>query len=373
MSAWRVGAVAALALTATLTSSAWATGSPPAGSAVGQRHGDQPGVDEHQRIERFWTPERMAAARIVPVTVPSPTLVDSPVGTVSPAPVTTVGPTTLPGRETALAKPPLGDPTMSLTYTVPAGVTPDVSSKTPQVCAPSQPACAPPVGNQQVVTGELWSGDPAVVRTVGKVYFTTSAGNEVCSAASVSSPGYSVVVTAAHCVLRDGEQAQNWAFVPGYATPSRPYGTWTAASFHLPSGWTSGENPDDDYAFVRVNPRDGQTLAQAVGSLPIGFATPRGQVTTAFGYPGKPPYFGGQVAWCQGVTVPDTFHSSSSEGLECNLTEGASGGPRLQYFNGLSGVVTSVNSFVYPDVDPHYVWGPHFGDEAYAVYLEAVG
>jgi hypothetical protein len=46
---------------------------------------------------------------------------------------------------------------------------------------------------------------------------------------------------------------------------------------------------------------------------------------------------------------------------------GASGGPWLTSFNGMTGLVNGVNSYGYPTL-PGRIYSPHFGDGALALY-----
>ena len=59
----------------------------------------------------------------------------------------------------------------------------------------------------------------------GKVFFTDSGVNYVCSGTALTSNNKSVVWTAAHCVNEGlGQYFTNWAFVPAYRDGARPYG-----------------------------------------------------------------------------------------------------------------------------------------------------
>ena len=63
----------------------------------------------------------------------------------------------------------------------------------------------------------------------GKVFFTDSGVNYVCSGTALTSGNKSVVWTAGHCVNEGpGAYYTNWAFVPAYKDGARPYGTWAA-------------------------------------------------------------------------------------------------------------------------------------------------
>ena len=75
---------------------------------------------------------------------------------------------------------------------------------------------------------DLNAASEAPVSHIGKVFFTLSGRNYVCSANSVSATNGSVVSTAGHCVHGGkGKFASRWIFVPAYengAAPLRPVG-----------------------------------------------------------------------------------------------------------------------------------------------------
>ena len=96
------------------------------------------------------------------------------------------------------------------------------------------------------------------VSHIGKVFFTLSGRNYVCSANSVSATNGSVVATAGHCVHGGkGKYASRWIFVPAYENGAAPYGQWAATSFSAPTQWTKGGDITYDTAFVKVAPLNG--------------------------------------------------------------------------------------------------------------------
>jgi V8-like Glu-specific endopeptidase len=335
---------------------------------------------ERSRVEAYWTPQRMADAKEpdfadilgAAATASPPAASSAPP---SPFPPASSATRTQTATGSAAADSAVGaqkPPESGVASVAPSGgAAPNIELKQPRVCASSE--CAVGQAQQVAVGGQPWSAGGSITAATGKVYYTLPSGDYTCSATSVQSNSASLVVTAGHCTFLNGSPARNWVFVPGYDSPVRPYGVWTAQQFYIAPGWTTDQDIAVDYAFVRVNPAaDGRRLADVVGALPIGFAAPRGAFTTAIGYPGQTPFYGGRLIYCQGTLVSDTFHASVDEGLACTMAEGSSGGPRLQYFNGSSGVITSVNSFVYLDT-PGYLWGPHFDLTTRALYLSAGG
>jgi V8-like Glu-specific endopeptidase len=224
----------------------------------------------------------------------------------------------------------------------------------------------------------LWHGGGAVTRTTGKVFFTLSGHDYVCSGSTVAGGNAEVVVTAAHCVKNGtGAWATNWTFVPGYANGKEPYGSFSASRFYVASQWSTQADNDYDVAFVRVNPAsEGGAkvpVAQAVGGQGIAFG---GQPTraTAFGYPADPPYSGGRLYYCHGKLSPDPYHETDDSGLRCAMTAGSSGGPWLDGFSPAAGTgtITAVSSFKY-STNSRILYGTPLGSAAQALYQAAAG
>jgi V8-like Glu-specific endopeptidase len=312
-----LGAVAALAA-ALLT--AGPAGAAP--SAVASQHAATT-ASAHQRVVDYWTPERMAAAKDGSVLAPAP------------------------------AERPRGQ----------------VEAGAPKIVPAAKPV-KPPSGGSGTSTGGYWTSGGRVVATTGKVFFTLSSGNYVCSGSAVTSANESTVLTAGHCVSDAGTFATNWAFVPAYDDNVRPYGTWTARQLHTTTQWRSGEDFDYDIGFATMNTLGGASLTDTVGAQGIGFNLARGQATHAFGFPAASPYDGSELAYCAGTVVQDTYYGSQDQGLACDMTGGSSGGPWMVAFNGSTGTLNSVNSFGYRGVR-NIMWGPYFGSVAQSLYTSA--
>jgi V8-like Glu-specific endopeptidase len=204
---------------------------------------------------------------------------------------------------------------------------------------------------------------------VGKVFFVLDGRGYVCSGNSVGAGNGSVVATAAHCVHGGGfgeSYASKWVFVPGYDEGAAPYGLWSAVSFAVPEQWSVVADDSYDTGFVKVGEVDGQTLAQAAGASPIAFNQPRGLEYTAFGYPAAPPFDGETLKSCAGTAIADPFLEYQSQGIECDMTGGSSGGPWFLP----SGAQNSVNSFGYEEI-PGVMFGPYYGTVAHSAYMAA--
>jgi hypothetical protein len=228
---------------------------------------------------------------------------------------------------------------------------------------------APLIGR---VAGE-WPGSSTSPpgATSGKVFFTGDDGlNYVCSGSTVNSAGKNVVFTAGHCVHGGGPGRRyftNWAFVPGYRDNVRPFGTWTARQLWTLNGWSaSGNRTYDIGAAVMNTDALGRRIVNRVGGQGIEWNFPLEQLVYQFGYPSRTPFNGERLQYCTGSTFNDGGH----EGIRCNMTEGASGGPWLDDFNGSFGWLDSVNSWVFWDNNGvRYKWnGPYFGNGARNLY-----
>ncbi|GAA0383987.1 peptidase [Acrocarpospora corrugata] len=225
-------------------------------------------------------------------------------------------------------------------------------------------------------TGEAWDSDGAVVKTVGRVFFTLTGGssagrNASCSGSAVTSSNRSVVMTAGHCVKNGGSFHSNWVFVPGYDQGNRPNGTWVATSLLTTPQWNAREDMNFDLGAAVVAPLDGRLLTEAVGGQGIAFNQSRGRQMYSFGYPAASPYNGSRLIYCSGRAFDD-FLMSEDVGLNCDMTGGSSGGPWFINFNENSGLglLNSVNSFKYNFAN-YWMFGPYFGSEAQALYNAA--
>ncbi|MGN9782092.1 peptidase [Nonomuraea sp. ZG12] len=221
--------------------------------------------------------------------------------------------------------------------------------------------------------GSPWTGAGAVVKTTGRVFFTTQGRNSSCSGSAVTSQNKSVVLTAGHCVKLGGAFHTNWVFVPGYDAGARPHGTWVATRLLTTPQWNSGEDVNFDVAAAVVAPLAGKALTDVVGGQGVAFNQARRRQMYGFGYPAAAPYDGSKLIYCSGRAFDD-FLLSRSLGLTCNMTGGSSGGPWMLNFDESTGLGTqnSVNSFKY-NFAPNWMFGPYFGTEAQAVYQAAQG
>jgi hypothetical protein len=217
-------------------------------------------------------------------------------------------------------------------------------------------------------------------RTVGKVFFTGTRGDQTCSAVALNSSNKSVVWTAGHCVEAGagGGFHTNWVFVPAYGSCGggcRPYGTFRATSLMTTTAWADAGDFRHDMGAAVVAPIGGRRLVSTVGGQGFAAGEPDGATFHDVGYPADPPFNGRRQLQCTGTSTgrDDGLGGSGAPplALACDLTGGASGGPWLIDLgtNGY-GYVNGANSYRY-GADPRTLYSPYFGDEAVQLFVLA--
>ena len=106
----------------------------------------------------------------------------------------------------------------------------------------------------------------AATRMNGKIFgVDPKEGDYTCSGTAVNTPSRSIVLTAGHCVVLEGEAASRIAFVPAYDHGVRPFGTFEVTTVYVTPQWRHGENPDFDVAALKVAPNQLGDLTDVVG------------------------------------------------------------------------------------------------------------
>jgi hypothetical protein len=145
-------------------------------------------------------------------------------------------------------------------------------------------------------------------------------GTHLCTASVVHSTHGDLVVTAAHCVSGVTGQV---AFVPGYANGKEPYGAWPVTATYTDQAWQSDQNPDDDFAFLRIADSHGTPVEDVTGAEQLGDGLAAPTVVEVIGYPDDEDAPMECVNWA-------TLFSSTQLKFDCdNYTDGTSGGPFL--------------------------------------------
>ncbi|MBI5309550.1 MAG: hypothetical protein HZB14_00765 [Actinobacteria bacterium] len=200
----------------------------------------------------------------------------------------------------------------------------------------------------------------------GKVFFTDSGVNYVCSGTALAGD---VIWTAGHCVnAGPGAFYTNFQFVPAYRDGAAPYGVFPATTLLTTNGWSaSGQFGVDSGAAVPGLNASGQTLSAAVVERSITFNTPRNQSYSVYGYPAAKRFSGQRMRVCTTAwSRDDTSTAPAAMGIPCDMTGGSSGGGWIT----AGGSVASNVSYGYSSLK-NVLFGPHLETEAQALYVAA--
>ncbi|WP_328953244.1 hypothetical protein [Kitasatospora purpeofusca] len=213
--------------------------------------------------------------------------------------------------------------------------------------------------------GAVWTHGGAVDRSVGRLFFTFSDGYDgSCTATVVTATNRSTVVTAAHCLrgvgspTADDTWRHNLYFVPGYRNGTKPLGGFSVRSMATSSHWDAdpgGTGSDavaaagHDTGMLVVNrSADGRRVAEVTGSQRIAFTRPvEGEFVDTFGYPKDrlndpaAKYAGSRMIHCAGPARPGPA-APLLWGETCDMSHGASGGPHFTGFDPRTGTGTVV-------------------------------
>lgn len=203
----------------------------------------------------------------------------------------------------------------------------------------------------------------------GKVFFTDSGVNYVCSGTAIASANESVVWTAGHCVNEGpGNFYTNFLFVPAYRDGVAPYGTFAGSTLLTTTGWqSSGEFGVDVGAAVVGTNSSGQTLTDAVAERQLAFNAARVQSYKLYGYPAAKRFSGQRMRVCDTAwLLDDTSATPATMGASCDMTGGSSGSGWVTS----SGAVASVISYGYPNLRK-VLFGPHQETEAQQLFSAA--
>lgn len=286
---------------------------------------------EAKALEAYWTPARMKAAKSFDRS----------------ATITRAG--TAP-KQTLEVRPKgeAGSVSPGITKSAPTAARRPVSTKgiTPQASYPNLPSNAP------------------AARTNGKVFFTRSGVNYVCSASIVNSEGKSLVWTAGHCLSDNKVWSTNVSFVPAYSNGYRPYGTWYARQLTTTSAWFYNRSFSDDVGAATMNRNFGSRIADYLGAQGIMWNQTANYYANAFGYPAASPYNGQYLVRADGSTYNA---GNGTIYMYSGLTGGASGGPWFRSFDGNWGYVNGHNDFIYTS-SPAWMYSPYYGNQVASLY-----
>lgn len=306
-------------------------------------------VAQQRRVLDYWTPERMAAARPMP------------------APAVRSGGAIGGVSQEGPDGPPVG--IAGSGSRAEAGSAFSISGAQPLAYAYPFPF------TRYDVEGPLQKMAP--YKAIGKMYFSQSGNDFVCSGASVKATR-NIVFTAGHCISNGaGTFSTNVLFSPARRPGAHPHGRFPGLGMTTTTIWHfDGDLTGDFGAFEVATNNAGQTLKSRVGALGFAYNQSRIQHWNAFGYPAQPPFSGNTMVRCEAShAVDDTAIPGTGPdpmGIGCDMTPGSSGGPwimRLRTDNWLN----SVNSYRYLPGQPLAMYGPYFDSLANQVRCSAGG
>lgn len=225
---------------------------------------------------------------------------------------------------------------------------------------------------RQLPSASPTSRSPGGAAAVGALFTVTNGqlDTHICTASVVHSTHGDLAVTAAHCL--DGIQGQV-VFAPGYDNGKSPFGTWPVTAVYTDQAWQSSQNPDDDFAFVKLSRASGGAAIEHVTGaeqLGIGWQVPA--LVHVTGYPDDTE---------QPITCTNWARAFSSTQLEfdcADFTDGTSGSPLLAKVSGSSGygtVIGVIGGYEEGGNTPDVSYASAFGASVEALYhtAEAAG
>ena len=282
--------------------------------------------------ENYWTPEKMANAKPMPVpevVFDDLTLESADKVTVDEAEVDSVLPGFSPGWEPGVGRQPAAGEAYVITPEDPIFSVAKGLAQPQHGSRPSNPRAGGYGPFQRWTEFDSLTVYPK--STLGKLFFTLNGANFVCSATVIQK---NTLITAGHCNSDgDGTFVTNRLFCPSYRNGSHSTrGCWAVVNSKTSNRWHNNGDPDYDYACLITSPT-GTRLADEIGDVTgwLGRAwnfNARHAVRT-FGYPAAPP-FNGQRLVTTASTEWYTFHfrpgGQSSKFIGSDMTGGASGG-----------------------------------------------
>lgn len=322
-----------------------------------------------QALREFWTPERLASAKPMPVPKVAPGDVSPSAAPVSGGPLR-LGPGGLPSyRDQSTANP---------TERFPLDQGEELSADA------SGDASALPQGFNYIMPFNNYRAgnrNTYPYTTVGKLFFFVPTGNSVPSGTYVCSASVAVktymVITARHCTfdIGSGKFYTNWVFYPGWQNGSDstlhgawfPYvvATWVSSNTRsLTTGWDIAMMDMHDSTGTGCGGDRGLTIGRYTGWLGYSYGGDFSQRQwNIFGYPQAYPFDGNYLYQDNGATgAVNPFGTTNVVEAGNPQTGGTSGGPWVIGFDpnnspdpypnnntnpGLANLANGVNSFIW--------------------------
>jgi hypothetical protein len=268
------------------------------------------------------------------------------------------------GVGTASATPGPDAPSPAVTFTISAAA----RAAAVRYWTPERLAAAGPPSGTAAASG--FGGVP----TVGALFLSVSASENVCTASVVDSAGHDLLLTAAHCVDYGGggNYAQDLVFIPGWHCGQRPYGVWPVRSITVSKAWNASEDVNDDFAFLTVSTPRGQhkPIQQVTGGLRLDVNSGyRHSDVVPIGYDMSG---GGVPVMCR--TKSFYARPDQQEFLCDGYTNGASGGPWITGFNTRTGTGTVIGDIGGYQQGGDLAWtgfSPYFSSVTEQLYQQA--
>eukprot|EP01080_Neovahlkampfia_damariscottae_P007156 gene7156-11469_t len=209
-------------------------------------------------------------------------------------------------------------------------------------------------------------------KTVGRAFFRYGQGSASCSG---SASGNNVILTAAHCVFKDGRFHSSWIFVPQYNNNRAPVGRWaTRGNLIFPEYRQNSNSRGRDVAFVIAAKRNEKTLEEVIGKLSIGTCDV-GDSYLALGYPSPGSKMKRTIGKILRRYPVPRWYNPSPVGIRSAQGPGSSGGPWItKKKNKKTGkvehIACSVVSFGIRYT--YYVFGPYFDKEVLSMHKLAL-
>lgn len=200
---------------------------------------------------------------------------------------------------------------------------------------------------------------------IGRLFFSYRGTDFVCTAAVGTERA---IWTAGHCVATGGSWHTNMLFVPAYKNGRSPLGRWSAEQMFTTSTWLEREHNSRDMAMIVLQSQGGRRIGDRTGWLGSQWNAPRQQHWSIFGYPAARPFNGKRLWVCHASWAEDDRAGSAPRtvGAGCDLTGGSSGGPWITRMSGKSGETNYVNGVMSYGYDrmQDASYSPYFGNDA---------